>query len=212
MDVKKSEPMTSALSYVRLFSDAAGESHFEPLEIGMRTRNFAPPAPSFDVSELTPASHCRFLRVPKRWTGELHPSPMRMWIFFLSGEMDIGVQPDALEFFCQIIGPGCRITGTGGCVDDDGNEIWQWHLGKPMSIKLRKDDAFPKAMARLAPGYARLGRGAPAHCRLPVLEAAPAVFRGRDFSPLPRTRPIAKEKAMAACGRNPSPVFFLASA
>jgi hypothetical protein len=80
--------MASALSYVRLFSDASGESHFGPLEIGMTTRNFAPPAPSFDVSELTPASSCGFLRVPKGWTGELHPSPMRMWVFFLSGEME----------------------------------------------------------------------------------------------------------------------------
>lgn len=80
--------MTSALSYVRLFSDVAGESHFEPLEVGMSTRNFAPPAPSFDVSEWTPATNCGFLRVPKGWTGELHPSPTRMWIFFLSGEME----------------------------------------------------------------------------------------------------------------------------
>jgi hypothetical protein len=29
-----------------------------------------------------------FLRVPKGWIGELHPSPVRMWIFFLSGEME----------------------------------------------------------------------------------------------------------------------------
>ncbi|MGH8808071.1 MAG: cupin domain-containing protein [Noviherbaspirillum sp.] len=59
-----------------------------PLEIAMTTREFAPPAPSFDVSELNPAARCGFLRVPKGWTGELHPSPLRMWVFFLSGEME----------------------------------------------------------------------------------------------------------------------------
>jgi hypothetical protein len=60
----------------------------EPLEIGMTTRNFAPPAPSLDVSELTRAAKCGFLRVPRGWSGELHPSPSRMWVFFLSGEME----------------------------------------------------------------------------------------------------------------------------
>ena len=80
--------MASPLSYVRLVSDAAGESHFQPLEIGMTTQSFAPPAPSFDVSELLPAARCRFLRVPAGWSGELHPSPLRMWVYFLSGEME----------------------------------------------------------------------------------------------------------------------------
>jgi hypothetical protein len=80
--------VASALSYVRLISDAAGDSHFVPLDIEMTTRNFAPPAPSFDVSELSPAAKVGFLRVPKGWVGELHPSPVRMWIFFLSGEME----------------------------------------------------------------------------------------------------------------------------
>jgi hypothetical protein len=80
--------MTSPLTYVRLVSDAAGESHFEPVEIPMSTRNFAPPAPSFDVSELAPAAKFGFLRVPAGWSGELHPSPLRMWVFFLSGKME----------------------------------------------------------------------------------------------------------------------------
>jgi hypothetical protein len=80
--------MATALSYVRLVSDATGNSHFAPVDITMTTRNFAPPAPSFDVSELGPASRVGFLRVPRGWVGEPHCSPVRMWIFVLSGEME----------------------------------------------------------------------------------------------------------------------------
>jgi hypothetical protein len=90
--------MASALSYFRLISDKAGESHFVPLDVDMTTRDFAPPAPPFDVSALVPASKVGFLRVPKGWVGSLHPSPVRMWIFFLSGEMEFeasdgGIRP-----------------------------------------------------------------------------------------------------------------------
>ena len=80
--------MDSLVTHIRLVADSSGESHFMPMEIGMTTRTFAPPAPPFDVSELTEASLCGFLRVPKGFDGELHPSPMRMWVFFLSGEME----------------------------------------------------------------------------------------------------------------------------
>ena len=79
--------MASSLSYFRLVSDVAGESHFAPLDVEMTTRNFAPPAPSFDVSALDSAAKVGFLRVPRGWVGDLHPTPIRMWVFFLSGEM-----------------------------------------------------------------------------------------------------------------------------
>ena len=97
--------MEPSVTYVRLVSDAAGESHFVSLEIGMTTRRFAPPAPPFDVSELTSASRCGFLRVPRGFVGELHPSPVRMWIFFLSGEMDF----EASDGECRRCVPGDAI-------------------------------------------------------------------------------------------------------
>ena len=80
--------MAQSLSYFRLVPDEAGESHFVPLEVEMTTRNFAPPAQPFDVSTLESAAKVGFIRVPKGWVGELHPSPMRMWVFFLSGAME----------------------------------------------------------------------------------------------------------------------------
>jgi hypothetical protein len=80
--------MSSELSYMRLYADHAGESHFEPAAVETFTRHFAPPAPAFNVSVFTPALRSGFLVVPAGWLGDLHPSPLRMWIFVLDGEME----------------------------------------------------------------------------------------------------------------------------
>jgi hypothetical protein len=80
--------MTGPLSFIRLRGDANGGSHFENLAIDLYRRDFAPPATPFGVSEFTPASQCGFLRLPPGWVGDMHPSPMRMWVFFLAGQME----------------------------------------------------------------------------------------------------------------------------
>ena len=80
--------MSSALSYMRLYADPTGESHFESAVVETFTRNFAPPAPAFNVSRFAPALRNGFLLVPAGWIGDLHPSPLRMWIFVLDGEME----------------------------------------------------------------------------------------------------------------------------
>jgi hypothetical protein len=71
-----------------LRSDTNGTSRFEPLSIDVVRKDFAPPATPFYVSELAPASQCGFLKLPAGWVGDTHPSPVRMWVFFLSGEME----------------------------------------------------------------------------------------------------------------------------
>lgn len=76
------------LSYLRLYSDDTGISHFAPVDIEVFPRDFAPPAAPFSVSALEPASRHGFLCLPRGWVGELHPSPIRMWIVVLSGEME----------------------------------------------------------------------------------------------------------------------------
>ena len=65
--------MDSLVTHIRLVADSCGESHFMPLEIGMITRTFAPPAPPFDVSELTEASmpNTAFERTGKHHQPEL---------------------------------------------------------------------------------------------------------------------------------------------
>ncbi len=75
-------------TYVRLVADANGESHLERREITLTAAAFAPPAPPMEVSPVAPVTGWRFLHLPRDWVGERHPTPRRIWIFCLRGEMD----------------------------------------------------------------------------------------------------------------------------
>jgi len=79
---------STELSFARLVADADGGSHFETIAVPVKLRDFAPPARPFGVSALAEASQCGFLHLPGGWEGEPHPSPLRMWIFVLDGEME----------------------------------------------------------------------------------------------------------------------------
>ena len=80
--------MSNALTYLRLYPDEAGVSHFAAFTVEVSPLEFAPPAPAFSVSAFAPAFRYGFLHLPSAWVGELHPSPLRMWIIVLSGEME----------------------------------------------------------------------------------------------------------------------------
>jgi hypothetical protein len=71
----------------RLYADADGGSQFDSVMVPVTLQNFAPPASPFSVSPLSAATHTGFLHLPVSWVGEMHPSPIRMWIFVLQGEM-----------------------------------------------------------------------------------------------------------------------------
>lgn len=94
--------MSATVSYLRLYADPSGESHFERAFVETFTRNFAPPAPAFNVSAFVPALRTGFLLAPAEWIGDLHPSPLRMWVFFLDGEM----QFEASDGECHRVRPG----------------------------------------------------------------------------------------------------------
>ncbi len=81
--------MTQALPYVRIYADAAGESHIEQLAMPLATRLFAPPAAPLDVSAPATASTFRMLRLAADWRGGWHPTPVRQWFFFLAGAVSI---------------------------------------------------------------------------------------------------------------------------
>lgn len=78
----------NTLTYLRRYADDARISHFAPVQIAVTPRDFAPPAEPFSVSALEPASRHGFLSLPSRWCGDLHPSPLRMWIVVIAGEME----------------------------------------------------------------------------------------------------------------------------
>lgn len=86
----------SAVEFVRLRVDAQGESHLERGELPLAPADFAPPAPPMEVSSPEPAAGWRLLRLPPRWVGDWHPSPARMWIFCLAGEMEFEASDGAV--------------------------------------------------------------------------------------------------------------------
>ena len=76
------------MKYVRVYTDGDGESHFEDMEVGFNTVDFAPPAPPLDLSAFTAATQFGFLRAPVGWFGDWHPAPCRQMMFYLAGEIE----------------------------------------------------------------------------------------------------------------------------
>jgi hypothetical protein len=115
--------MSATLNYLRLYAGEAGVSHFAPLEIEVSPQDFAPPAPPFRASALAPASRYGFLHLPSGWVGDLHPSPLRMWAFVLSGQMEFEagdgerhqIGPGGALLLEDTVGSGhrSRVIGTG---------------------------------------------------------------------------------------------------
>jgi len=83
--------MVIPLTYVRIFVDDAGVSHFEDCTLPLETRDFAPPTTPLEVSDLLPAEGFAVLRFAPDWSGPWHPSPYRQWFFLLSGSLTVTV-------------------------------------------------------------------------------------------------------------------------
>ncbi|MEJ2239175.1 MAG: cupin domain-containing protein [Gemmatimonadales bacterium] len=79
-----------ALECVRIFADSEGESHFGRSGVALSSRDFAPPAPPLEVSEVLEAGH-GFLRAAPGWFGDWHPTPTRQFMCLLSGVLEVSV-------------------------------------------------------------------------------------------------------------------------
>ena len=75
--------------YTRLYSDASGESHFEDVEIDLASSDYTPSAPPLFLSDITAATHFRFMQAPGGWTSAWHTSSARTMFFVLSGEWEV---------------------------------------------------------------------------------------------------------------------------
>lgn len=73
------------VSFVRIYADASGESHFEDLDIPFETTDFVPPAPPVLLSPSQSAAEFSFERVNPGWYGDWHPVPKRLVAVYLSG-------------------------------------------------------------------------------------------------------------------------------
>src|SRR5262245_15545378 len=76
-------------SYVRLFSDDQGESHFEAIQTSLGRLDFAFGIPPLFVSEDIPAQAASFFGAPAGWESDWHPSSGRHLFAVLTGEWEV---------------------------------------------------------------------------------------------------------------------------
>ena len=75
----------SSIEYRRIFADEEGCSHFETKKIDLQAKNYAPPAPSLNTSNMEKADNSVFLELPIGWYGDWHPTPVRQWLILMTG-------------------------------------------------------------------------------------------------------------------------------
>jgi hypothetical protein len=76
------------MNYVRLYTDAVGETHFEAIEADFGLVNYAPPAPPLFTSKFSPAEQQGFMRIEPGWYGDWHPVPRRQMQVFVEGALE----------------------------------------------------------------------------------------------------------------------------
>ena len=80
------------IRYVRLFSDAAGETHFDEIELSMPPVDFAPPAAPLDSVSLGSAVRVSLIAGDATWRGDaFHPAPARQLMLILRGGATVTV-------------------------------------------------------------------------------------------------------------------------
>ncbi len=86
----------------RIWTDEAGESHFEDQAVELHALEFAPPAPPFDVSAPLAAERALLFEFPSGWFGDWHPAPHRQLYLNLGGQLEVEVTDGEVRRF----GPG----------------------------------------------------------------------------------------------------------
>jgi len=74
------------MKYLRLYAGEDGESHVEEMHAEFNMAMYAPPAPTFGVSDPTDAKRFVMVHFPSGWDSELHPAPRRQLFVMLSGQ------------------------------------------------------------------------------------------------------------------------------
>jgi hypothetical protein len=78
-------------TFTRMYSDMWGESHFDDVEVHFESLNYTDGAPPLNLSDITAASHFRFMEAPAGWSSDWHTSASRALFIVLSGEWEVTV-------------------------------------------------------------------------------------------------------------------------
>lgn len=73
-------------TYVRIYADNQGESHFEDIQVTLTPGDFAPPAPPLNIAALAGTRAAALVGGEPSWQGDIsHPTPRRQLMCILSG-------------------------------------------------------------------------------------------------------------------------------
>lgn len=79
------------LSYVRMYVDSDGVSHFADARLPMDLRDYAPPAEPIAVHVLQNVDGATLIFIPKGTFEDWHPAPRRQFAFILKGAVEVTV-------------------------------------------------------------------------------------------------------------------------
>jgi quercetin dioxygenase-like cupin family protein len=79
------------MNYIRIYCDAAGESHFEDVSVDVAPVEFAPPAAPLNLAAPMAAERVILCDFPRAWVGDWHPSPRRQFYVQMSGQIEVQV-------------------------------------------------------------------------------------------------------------------------
>jgi len=95
-------PRDTMLSYVRIYADAEGESHFEDVEVDLNLIEVAPGISPLFASSFAQASRYAFLSAKPGWREDWHPAPQRQFLVYLAGVTEFQVSDGEI----RRLGPG----------------------------------------------------------------------------------------------------------
>ncbi len=99
-------------TFTRLYSDSTGQSHFDDVEIDFAPVDYTAGAPPLNLSDITHASHVRFMEAPAGWSSDWHTSSTRTLFIVLSGEWEVVVSDGESRRFA--IGSAILLESTSG--------------------------------------------------------------------------------------------------
>ena len=99
-------------TFTRLYSDHLGESHFDDVAVDFAPVDRVAGAPPLNLSDITSASHVRFMEAPAGWSSDWHTSSARTLFIVMSGEWEVTVSDGESRRFA--IGSAILLENTSG--------------------------------------------------------------------------------------------------
>jgi len=88
-------------TYVRLFSDDLGESHFQDIQTNLNATDFAPGIPNLFISNPLKASAASFFGAPSGWEADWHASSGRHLFAVLTGVWEVTASDGEVRTFSR---------------------------------------------------------------------------------------------------------------